>query len=50
MVTNFTANQIGDFMFAKLVDPYENIINVTGWNVTAIFNELSESTAVTETL
>ena len=35
MVTNFTANQIGDFMFAKLVDPYESITNVTGWNVTA---------------
>lgn len=35
MVTNFTANQIGDFMFAKLVDPYEDIIKVTGWNVTA---------------
>ena len=34
MVTNFTANQIGDFMFAKLVDPYEDITKVTGWNVT----------------
>tara|TARA_B110000879_G_scaffold170765_1_gene221383 strand:+ start:1807 stop:3771 length:1965 start_codon:yes stop_codon:yes gene_type:complete len=35
MVTNFTANQIGDFMFAKLVDPYVNTTKVTGWNITA---------------
>jgi len=35
MVTNFTANQIGDFMYAKLLEPYNNTSKVTGWNITA---------------
>lgn len=35
MVTNFTATEIGDFMFLKLVDPYENIVKVNDVIVTA---------------
>lgn len=33
MVTNFTATEIGDYMFAKLVEPYEGVTKVLSWNV-----------------
>ena len=32
-VTNFTANAIGDYFFAKLQDPYTNVNRVTGFNI-----------------
>lgn len=35
MVTNFTATEIGDYMFAKLVEPYEGITKVLSWNIIA---------------
>ena len=33
MVNNFTANQIGDALVAKLIDPYENVVNINAWNI-----------------
>ena len=35
MVTGSTANEIGDFIIGKLVDPYENVIRVTDWSILA---------------
>ena len=35
MVTNFTATEIGDYMFAKLVEPYEGVTKVLSWNIIA---------------
>lgn len=32
-VTNFTADQIGDYFFAKLQDPFTRVTKVTGWNI-----------------
>jgi hypothetical protein len=32
-VTNFTANQIGDYFFAKLQEPFSGVTRVTGWNI-----------------
>lgn len=43
MVTGSTANEIGDFIIGKLVDPYENIIRVTDW---AILSGLSNEYTV----
>ena len=33
MVNNFTANQIGDSFTAKLVTPYENVVNINSWDI-----------------
>lgn len=35
MVTNFTANQIGDQIFARLQEPYVDTLRVLSWNVLA---------------
>ena len=35
MVTNFTANQIGDQIFAKLQEPYLDTLRVLSWNILA---------------
>ena len=35
MVTNFTANQIGDQIFAKIQEPYLDTLRVLSWNVLA---------------
>ena len=32
-VTNFTADAIGDYFFAKLQEPYSSIKKVSGWNI-----------------
>lgn len=32
-VTNFTANAIGDYFFAKLQEPYTRVTRVLGWNI-----------------
>jgi len=32
-VTNFTADTIGDYFFAKLQEPYSNVKKVIGWNI-----------------
>lgn len=32
-VTNFTANAIGDYFFAKLQEPYTSVTRVTGYNI-----------------
>jgi hypothetical protein len=33
MVTNYTANEYGDFFVASIQNPYHNIINVLDWNI-----------------
>ena len=33
MVNNFTANQIGDSFYAKLIAPYENTVGINSWNI-----------------
>ena len=33
MVNNFTANQIGDTFYAKLITPYENTTGINSWNI-----------------
>lgn len=33
MVNNFTADQIGDSFYAKLLKPYENTIGINMWNI-----------------
>ena len=38
MVNNFTANQIGDSFTAKLVTPYENVVNINSWDIIAGVN------------
>lgn len=38
MVTNFTATEIGDFLYAKLQEPYVDVDRITGWNVLAGIN------------
>ena len=35
MVNNFTADQIGDSFFAKLVTPYENVVGINSWTIVA---------------
>ena len=35
MVTNFTANQIGDQIFAKLQEPYLDTLRVLNWGILA---------------
>ena len=35
MVTNFTANQIGDQIFAKLQEPYLDTLKVLSWGILA---------------
>lgn len=37
-VTNFTANAIGDYFFAKLQEPYTNVVSVISWNILAGVN------------
>ena len=32
-VTNFTADAIGDYFFAKLQEPYSNVTRVLSWNI-----------------
>ena len=32
-VTNFTANAIGDYFFAKLQEPYTNVNRIISWNI-----------------
>jgi len=32
-VTNFTANAIGDYFFAKLQEPYTNVNRILSWNI-----------------
>ena len=32
-VTNFTADAIGDYFFAKLQEPFTNVTRVTGYNI-----------------
>ena len=33
MVNNFTADEIGDILFAKLVEPYESVTGINSWSV-----------------
>jgi hypothetical protein len=33
MVNNFTANQIGDSFYAKLIAPYENTVGINSWKI-----------------
>lgn len=33
MVNNFTANQIGDSFYAKLIVPYENTVGINSWKI-----------------
>jgi len=33
MVNNFTANQIGDSFFAKLITPYESVVGINSWTI-----------------
>ena len=35
MVTNFTANQIGDQIFARLQEPYLDTVRVLSWSILA---------------
>ena len=35
MVTNFTANQIGDQIFARLQEPYLDTLRVLSWSILA---------------
>ena len=35
MVTGFTATEYGDFLIAKLNDPYYNTVRVTDWEIVA---------------
>jgi hypothetical protein len=35
MVSNFTANEIGDSLIARLREPYSNVVRVTDWNIIA---------------
>ena len=32
-VTNFTADAIGDYFFAKLQEPYANVNRITNWSI-----------------
>ena len=33
MVNNFTADEIGDILFAKLVEPYQNVTGINSWSI-----------------
>lgn len=33
MVNNFTADQIGDSFYAKLITPYENTVGINSWKI-----------------
>jgi len=33
MVNNFTADEIGDILFARLVEPYQNVTGINSWSV-----------------
>jgi hypothetical protein len=38
MVTNFTATEIGDYLYARLQEPYTDIIRITNWSILAGIN------------
>ena len=38
MVTNFTATEIGDYLYARLQEPYTDVIRITNWSVLAGIN------------